>query len=376
MRLGCVGVFRSCNCSPYMNQSMTRTPFYETFINSIIRSTFCFALVFAIFFALCGQARGDAWLTGNSLGQQVWIDTSHYVSQQRWIDTSHWEQRGQYTWVSTGYCYWIDNSHEDTVIAWMVSDPTWGWPAWGGRWWYQYADRRCPQYYGGLECYSNWTWGAHSHHQDTYCPGAGWRSIWWVRHDYGYWGWQDTSHYEWQIINVWIGSGYWENYQAWIVEGHWAEPLHGTVKVSKAPPFVFTRWHFMTSDGEQHTSQDEQAHLTLAVTGSFSKPIASVNEYAIVQRTNTGRDLDQIKIVSRSLQNPSTLVSLKNKVYYPHAGSGRHYFVFTASDGSTASLYCDIPINGYRSINNSEATENLPSIPFARSLQDVGEIEF
>ncbi len=323
-----------------------------------------------------GYADADDWLKGNNLGQQVWVDTSHYETHQRWIDTSHWEQRGQNVWVSSGYYFWIDNSHEDTVIAWMISDPPWGWPAWGDRWWYQYADQRCPLYYGGLECYANWTWGGHAHRSDDYCPGAGWRSIWWVWHDYGYWAWQDTSHYEWRIVNVWVASGYWEDYQAWIKEGHWAEPLHGNVNVTKTPPYVFTRWHYLTGDGEQQTARDELAHLTLAVTGTFNKPIATVHEYVIVERTNDARDHDQIEIVSRSLLIPSVSVSLKNKVYYPHAGLGRHYFVFTSTDGSTASLFCDIPINGYRTINSSILNSDIHNQEFSRSLQDTGTLSF
>jgi hypothetical protein len=342
----------------------------------IIRCFFVFLATWPTFMWSPQIVQADSWLQGQNVGQRVWIDTSRYETRQRWIDTSHWEKRGQNVWVSSGYSYWVDRSHEDTVIAWMMSDPPWGWPAWGNRWWYQYADQRCPYFYGGLECYANWTWGGHPHPGNEYCPGASWRSIWFPWHSYGYWAWQDTSHYEWRIVDVWIASGYWQTYQAWVVSGYWAEPLHGSVTISKTPPFVFTGWHWRTYDGQQHSPSDERSHLDLSVTGTFNKPIKSIREYVVVTRTTHRRDHDKIEITTTTYTTPASSITLDTIVEYSHAGTGRHYIILTATDGSTATLFCDIPINGYRTIGTNTANSDLSVSGFERSIQDTGTITF
>ena len=319
-------------------------------------------------------AQADGWVKGT--GDRVWVDTSHYETRQSWIDTSYWVTQWQNVWVSSGYYYWVNQGHEDWVLAWMISDPPWGWPAWEYRWWYQYADRRCPHYYGGLECYENWTWGGHPHPGNEYCPGAAWRSYWTLWHDYGYYAWQDTSHYEWQPVAVLISQGYWQPYQVWVPSGYWTEPLHGTVTITKAPAYAFTKWHWLTEDGQWHGNQDEPAHLDFTVTWQTDRPIASITEYAMVRRYDRISSIDRVEIGSAMFATPDVRGTFTSRAEYDHAGIGTHYFIVSAIDGSKCVITCTIPINGFRSLNTTSDLNNISNGEFLRSTQDVGSVTF
>lgn len=335
-----------------------------------------FLILFNVVLMTPTQADADEWIKG--VGERTWVDTSHYETRQRWIDTSYWTTQWQNVWVSSGYYYWVDQGHEDWVLAWMVSDPQWGWPAWEDRWWYQYADRRCPHYYGALECYENWTWGLHTHPNppDNYCQGAGWRSYWTLWHDMGYYAWQDTSHYEWRQVSVLISQGYWEPYQVWVFSGYWTEPLHGTVTITKAPAYAFTNMHWLTDDGQWHSEQDEAAHLDFTVSWQTEKPITSIHEYAIVRRYNRYHSIDRIEILSTNLSVSEASGTVISKAEYEHAGRGTHYFVLVAADGSRCLITCEIPINGFRSLGTNINNAKVPNSMFLRSLQDAGVVTF
>jgi hypothetical protein len=173
-----------------------------------------------------------------------------------------------------------------------------------------------------------------------------------------------------------VASGYWETYQAWLASGYWAEPLQATVTVVKTPPYVFTRWHYLTGDGRRQSQDDEPAHLDLTITFLANKPIRSYRLYATVERQDIDRSNYEITLVDGQYTEPQLLGTIIAKGEYEYGGMATHYVQITATDGSTAIVYFDVPINSFRGVNISEADQTTPGQPFARSLQDTGNVSF
>jgi hypothetical protein len=209
--------------------------------------------------------------------------------------------------------------------------------------------------YGWIAC---WSWGS-------------WEAVW-----YQAWYWVDTSHYEWLPQNVFVPSGYWEDYLAWISSGYYLDPLHGTVTVTKEPAYVFTRWHWLTPDGRRQSEASDRAHADMTLSWQTDRPVAAIREYVDVRRDDETGAVDRILICNIRLDPPEQIGSRPARVEYEHAGLGTHYFILTATDGTTAVIYCEIPINGYRSVNTGEETRNENRNGFARSAQDTGSITF
>lgn len=322
-----------------------------------------------------GEAHADDWVKSSNTGQAVWVDTSRWVTKNRWIDTSHWETFWGWNWVSAGYWTWVSAGHNDWYYAYMTCWPSyWGVPGYYITWWQEAA--YCCWDWGWGPMRVAYTWGAHTHRSDIYCPGATWVDAWWQWHDKSYWSWVDTSYWSYSPYSAWVSSGYWQTYQEWVASGYWAEPLRGTITVSKSPKFVFTRWHYLTGNGRKRNNDDEPAHINLDITFTVNKPIRSYRIYADIRRDNADKSHYQVIFSAGQFRDPQPIGSLTTRGEYDYAGLGKHYILITAVDGSTATVSFDIPINGYRSINTDELHQNTPGQPFTRSLQDNGSVTF
>jgi hypothetical protein len=322
-----------------------------------------------------GIAHADDWIKSRDGGQAVWVDTSSWVTKNRWVDTSHWETFWGWSWISSGYWTWISAGHNDFYYAYMTCwPPYWGMPGYYITWWQEAC--YCCWDWGWSPMRLAYTWGHHTHRSDIYCPGAGWVDTWWRWHDQSYWAWIDTSYWSYGPYAGWVASGYWQSYQEWVASGYWAEPLKGTIIVAKSPAFVFTRWHYLTTNGRRQSDDDEPAHLDLKIVFSVNKPIKSYRIYADIQRTDAGRAHYQVALVSGTYVVPQPIGSITAEGEYDYAGLGTHFIQITATDGATATAYFDIPINGYRSINIDESSQSAPGQPFIRSLQDNGSVTF
>ncbi len=322
-----------------------------------------------------GSASADDWVKCQNAGQRTWVDTSHWETRARWIDTSHWETRWGWLWVSSGYWAWINSGHDDFYYATMNCwPPYWGQPGYTITWWQEAW--YCCWDWGWGPMHFAYAWGYHDHRSDVYCPGAGWVASWWQWHDKSYWTWIDTSYWAWTPYAAWVASGYWDTYQEWVAGGYWADPLQATVSIAKSPPYVFTRWHYLTSDGRRQTSNDEPAHLDLSVAFSANKPIRSYRVYAIVKRQVYQESNYTVTLTRGEFANPQPSNKVTARGEYDYGGVGTHYVQITATDGSTATVYFEIPINSFRSVNINESSQNTPGKPFSRSLQDTGTINF
>jgi hypothetical protein len=322
-----------------------------------------------------GVALADDWVKGYNTGQRTWVDTSKWEPRTRWIDTSYWETRWGWTWVSSGYWAWISSGHNDFYYATMTCwPPYWGMPGYSITWW-QEAWYNCWDWGWGPMRFG-YSWGYHTHRSDVYCPGAGWASAWWSWHDKSYWTWIDTSYWAWAPQSVWVASGYWQTYQEWVASGYWADPLHGTITVAKSQPYVFTRWHYMTSDGRWQNQGDERAHLDLTASFATNKPIKSYRVYANINRHDIDESHYSLTLASGSISDPQPAGSIIARGEYEFGGLGTHYVQITAVDGSTATVSFDIPINSFRGINTNETGAAAPGQPFTRSVQDTGTISF
>jgi hypothetical protein len=320
-------------------------------------------------------ASADDWVRGKNLGDRTWVDTSHWETGSRWVDTSHWETNWGWSWISSGYWALVESGHNDYYYATMECWPTyWGVSGYSITWW-QEAWYCCWDWNWYPMRYA-YSWGYHDHRSNIYCPGAGWVGAWWQWHDKSYWSWVDTSYWAWVPQSVWVVSGYWETYQQWVASGYYAEPLQATITVSKSPAYVFTRWHYLTNNGRRHSAGDEQAHLDLTVTFTANKPISAYRVYANVER----QDIDgmhyslSLKSGTYAVPLPSGTITARGE--YDYGGLGTHFVQITATDGSTATVYFDIPINSFRGVNINETRQTTPGLPFSRSLQDTGTISF
>lgn len=224
--------------------------------------------------------------------------------------------------------------------------------------------------------YFAYAWGYHKHRSDVYCPGAGWVGAWWQWHDKSYWTWVDTSYWAWAPYSTWVASGYWQTYQEWAASGYWAEPLQVTVSVAKSPPYVFTRWHYLTEDGRRQSQNDEPAHLDLNIAFSANKPIQSYRVYAVVGRQDRNGSHYTVTLATGQFTDPQLSNNITARGEYDFGGQGTHYVQITAIDGSTATVYFEIPINSFRGVNINETGQKAPELPFARSLQDTGSVSF
>lgn len=320
-------------------------------------------------------ATADDWVKSHNNGQPVWVDTSHWETRNRWVDTSHWETRWGWQWISAGYWHWESTGHDDFYYCYMENWP----PFYGLRGyyigWWQEAWYCCWDW-GWYPMRFAYSWGYHEHRSEILCPGAGWSASWYQWHDKSYWAWIDTSHWEWGAYAAWVSSGYWQSYSAWVQSGYWQDPLHGTVAIRKEPAYVFTRWHWLTYDSLQHSSDDEKAHLDVTIEWQTDRPVSSIYEYVDVQRTDQASSTDRVTVTTTRIATPVDRGTLTTRVEYDHAGLGAHYFILTATDGSSATVYCDIPINGFRSLNVDSAGALLTRPGFSRSIQDSGSVVF
>ncbi len=146
--------------------------------------------------------------------------------------------------------------------------------------------------------------------------------------------------------------------------------------IAKSPTYVFTRWHYLTSDGRLQGAGNETAHLDLKVAFSTNKPIRSYRVYAIVERQILGESRYTVTLASGEFADPRSFSTISARGEYDYGGLGTHYVQITAIDGSTATVYFDIPINSFRSVNINESNKNTPGQRFARSLQDTGSVSF
>lgn len=331
--------------------------------------------MFSFLTSSTGQVLADDWVKCFNPGQRTWIDTSHWETCTRWIDTSHWETQWAWQWVSSGYWAWITTGHNDFYYATMNCwPPYWGVSGYTITWW-QEAWYCCWDWGWGPMRFA-YAWGYHNHRSNVYCPGASWVGAWWQWHDKSYWTWVDTSYWAWAPYSTWVASGYWETYQEWVAGGYWADPLQATVTITKSPPYVFTRWHYLTSDGRRQSSDSEPAHLDLSIAFSANKPIQSYRVYAIVRRQDANESQYTVELASQQFMNPQPIRRISARGEYDYGGQSTHYVQITAVDGATAIVYFEIPINSYRGININENGQNIPSQPFARSLQDIGVVTF
>lgn len=334
------------------------------------------AVVFIVWMPVIeSHCLADEWVKGPAMNGPSWVDTSRYETRIRWVDTSYWETQWGWQWIPSGYWTYVSAGHEDFYFADMKS-----WPPWTGApgytvWWWQEAWYCCWDW-GWYPMRFAYRWGEHSHGSKYLCPGYAWIGAWWTWHDKSYWAWIDTSHWFWAPYSVWVASGYWEQYQAWIPSGYWQEPLHGTASVSKDPPYVFTKWRWLTTDGLRQSTEDERAHLDLTIEWQTDRPVAEIREYADLQREDSNHTIDRLNITTNRLATPTDRGTLKTRVEYDYAGLARHYYVLTSSDGASVTLYCDIPINGYRAISIAQSPDLGPVQSFERSTQDTGTVSF
>jgi hypothetical protein len=178
------------------------------------------------------------------------------------------------------------------------------------------------------------------------------------------------------LVNVLISQGYWEPYQVWVPSGYWTEPLHGKVSISKAPAYAFTKWHWLTEDGQWHNDQDEPAHLDFTISWQTDKAVKSIEADTVVHRYDRHASVDHTNLTSMALSPPSAQGEIKTVGRYEHAGMGIHRFILAATDGSKCVITCEIPINGFKSLNSNEMFGIVPNSTFLRSVQDVGCVSF
>ncbi len=307
---------------------------------------------------------GDEWVKARP-GEPTWVDTSHWEARTRWVDTSHWETHWGWFWVSSGYWnyYW----------AWYRGAEIWSdsgfntcpYPGYYG--WPYSEDRGSVVFYWWVD-YDYWpSW--HSWIADW--AAAEYYKVW-----YQEWYWVDTSRWEWQPYSAWVSSGYWQDYQEWVISGYWVGPLHGTLGINKEPPYVFTKWHWLTDDGRGHSPDDERAHLDITITWQTDRPVASIVEYVEVARNDTESSKDRINVVDHIVSTPSLNGTLTTTVEYDHSGLATHYFVLTGSDHSKAIIYCEIPVNGFTGINTGYEYRDIEQDRFIRSEKDSGSVVF
>lgn len=330
----------------------------------------CTILVMLIFVWTCPPGLTDDWVKVRP-GERTWVDTSHYEWLRRWVDTSHWELWWGWFWVSSGYWAYYWDWYVDGLI-WL--DNGWDIVPYVGYYGWPYSEWRGDRIFYWWVNYEWWNVGSPGR------PRYRWVAVWaaaeyWIAW-YRVWYWVNTSHWEWRPYWAWVGSGYWEQYLAWITSGYWAEPLHGTVTVKKEPPYVFTRWHFLTSDGRQHSSSDERAHLNLTLTFTCDRPIKSYEVYADVERYDKDKTRHRTSLEQGTIIPSSPNGTIQAKGEYEYAGAGTHYLVLTGEDGSRAVVYFDIPVNGFTGINIDKNGTVLPAEEFTKSLQDSGTVSF
>lgn len=316
------------------------------------------------------RVNAGEWLKTDSQSQ-TWVDTSHWEDVLEWVDTSHWETRSEEVWVESGYWDWVSDYYwaytltlirTDSGIEYVSSEGQIGW---------SYNREAANRIYVFNVQY-------------IYESPGRWRAVWdaqiyeknWYMEWYSKPYWVDTSHWELQEKPVWVSSGNWETRKKWVESGYWAEPLHGTITVQKTPSFVFTKWHWLTQDGNWHSYIDERAHVRITISWTCEKPVDGTSHYAEVTRNDDLGSVDRILIATHVFPDGEASGEMQTVTEYEHAGNAKHTFELHALDGSVTKVYFEIPVNGFNGVNTGENSIDSDENEFLRSTRDRETISF
>jgi len=293
----------------------------------------------------------DKWVKGYAKTKEVWVDTSHWETRKKWVDTSHWETY----WTSWEYHRSYARKFFGYELSFLPSDGGAMKACWffGVNFVYDGLKKWKYYYYSNRKLKRLWT--LHRTPVRRY----------YIFNDHKWWT-DSPGYYISRKVRRFVKSGYWKYYRVWVVSGHWAPPIRGTVTIKKSPTYVFTKWH--------RDSRGRVSHLDIEVSWNTSKPISRLTASMVVNRYR-GKGKDHIFVFDRKII-PSKSGRVKGRVEFEHAGDEKStlYVRLKASDGTTALVYCSIPINGFLGINVNSSASSIPVEPWKKSLQDVGSV--